>query len=120
MATFFTGDTHFGDPRALRFDHRPFATLDEHDAALVERWNAAVGPGDKMTDEQIKSLAEWLAATARRTNARSRLRGQVRRVASPRPDPTRLGRPPRRLCRSPNTNWVWNRVPPGPGPGWKR
>lgn len=48
MATFFTGDTHFGDPRALRFDHRPFATLDEHDAALVERWNAAVGAGDEV------------------------------------------------------------------------
>ena len=46
MTTFFTGDTHFGDMRVLRFDHRPFATLAEHDAALIARWNAAVAPGD--------------------------------------------------------------------------
>ena len=46
MTVFFTGDTHFGDMRVLRFDHRPFATLAEHDAALVERWNEVVGPGD--------------------------------------------------------------------------
>jgi len=48
VATFFTGDTHFGDMRVLRFDHRPFRTLAEHDAALVERWNAAVGPDDEV------------------------------------------------------------------------
>ena len=46
MATFFTSDTHFGDMRVLRFDHRPFANLAEHDEALVERWNERVGPGD--------------------------------------------------------------------------
>ncbi len=46
MALFFTSDTHFGDPRALRFDHRPFPDLDAHDAALVERWNATVCPHD--------------------------------------------------------------------------
>lgn len=32
--------------RALRFDHRPFATLDDHDAALVARWNEVVGFDD--------------------------------------------------------------------------
>ena len=46
MATFFTGDTHFGDMRALRFDKRPFKTLDEHDAALIAYWNGVVKPGD--------------------------------------------------------------------------
>ena len=46
MALFFTSDTHFGDPRALRFDHRPFPDLDAHDAGLIERWNTAVGPDD--------------------------------------------------------------------------
>ncbi len=46
MATYFTSDTHFGDMRVLRFDHRPFATLAEHDEALVARWNGRVGPGD--------------------------------------------------------------------------
>ena len=46
MAVFFTGDTHFGDPRALRFDHRPFPDLAAHDAGLIAAWNAAVGASD--------------------------------------------------------------------------
>ncbi len=46
MALFFTSDTHFGDPRALRFDHRPFPDLAAHDAGLIARWNAVVTPGD--------------------------------------------------------------------------
>lgn len=48
MAIFFTGDTHFGDLRVLRFDHRPFRTLAEHDAALIARWNETVGPNDEV------------------------------------------------------------------------
>src|SRR3954462_4483880 len=46
MTTFFTSDTHFGDPRVLRIDRRPFPSIPAHDAALVERWNAAVAPED--------------------------------------------------------------------------
>jgi calcineurin-like phosphoesterase family protein len=48
MAVLFTADTHFGDRRALRFDRRPFPDLAAHDAALVERWNETVGPGDEV------------------------------------------------------------------------
>jgi calcineurin-like phosphoesterase family protein len=46
MTVFFTSDTHFGDPRVLRIDRRPFASIPEHDAALVANWNATVGPDD--------------------------------------------------------------------------
>lgn len=46
MAVFFTSDTHFGDPRVLRLDRRPFADMAEHDEALVAAWNAVVAPGD--------------------------------------------------------------------------
>ena len=35
MAVFFTSDTHFGDPRVLRIDKRPFKTIPEHDEALI-------------------------------------------------------------------------------------
>ena len=48
MPAFFTSDTHFGDLRVLRFDHRPFRSLAEHDAALVARWNETVGPDDEV------------------------------------------------------------------------
>lgn len=48
MTVFFTSDTHFGDPRVLRIDKRPFKTIPEHDEALVTRWNEAVAPRDEV------------------------------------------------------------------------
>jgi calcineurin-like phosphoesterase family protein len=32
---FFTADTHFGDPRGIRIDRRPYGSIAEHDAVLV-------------------------------------------------------------------------------------
>ena len=46
MPVLFTSDTHFGDPRVLRIDRRPYPDLPAHDEALVARWNEAVAPGD--------------------------------------------------------------------------
>jgi calcineurin-like phosphoesterase family protein len=46
MAVFFTSDTHFGHASIIRSCQRPFASADEMDAALIARWNAAVGPRD--------------------------------------------------------------------------
>jgi len=43
---FFTGDTHFADPRVLRIDRRPFPDMASHDAAIVENWNVVVGQDD--------------------------------------------------------------------------
>jgi calcineurin-like phosphoesterase family protein len=48
VAIFFTSDTHFGDPRVLRIDQRPFVNIAEHDAALIARWNEAVRPDDEV------------------------------------------------------------------------
>jgi calcineurin-like phosphoesterase family protein len=46
VTIFFTGDTHFGDTRVLRFDHRPYPDLEAHDAGLIAAWNETVAPGD--------------------------------------------------------------------------
>ena len=43
---FFTSDIHFGQENVIRFDGRPFATVEEMDAELIRRWNAKVGKGD--------------------------------------------------------------------------
>ncbi len=43
---FFTSDLHFGHENVLRFDNRPFASVEEMDAELIRRWNAKVGKGD--------------------------------------------------------------------------
>lgn len=47
-------DTHFGHRNICRFTDergnkvRPFGDVDEMDEAMVERWNAVVGPEDKV------------------------------------------------------------------------
>jgi calcineurin-like phosphoesterase family protein len=47
---FFIGDTHFGHRGIIEFSEtkpfRPFATIEEHDAELVCRWNSIVAPKD--------------------------------------------------------------------------
>jgi calcineurin-like phosphoesterase family protein len=45
---FVISDTHFGHKKILEFEAvaRPFATIEEHDRALVERWNTVVKPKD--------------------------------------------------------------------------
>lgn len=48
MATFFTADTHFGDPHIMRQRGRFFDSVEAHDEALIARWNAIVGPGDEV------------------------------------------------------------------------
>ncbi len=46
--TFIIADTHFGHKKIIDFeaDYRPFATIEEHDAELIRRWNAVVKPKD--------------------------------------------------------------------------
>ena len=43
MSVFFIADTHFGDGNILRYENRPFATVEEMDQELVRRWNQKVG-----------------------------------------------------------------------------
>lgn len=72
--TFFTSDQHFGhrgvlSPRMAA--PRPFASVEEHDATLVARWNAVVRPGDtvwclgdfayKCTEDHARRLFARLA-----------------------------------------------------------
>jgi calcineurin-like phosphoesterase family protein len=45
---YFTGDTHFGDPRVLRIDKRPFKTVAAHDEALIGFWNEVVRSEDEL------------------------------------------------------------------------
>jgi calcineurin-like phosphoesterase family protein len=47
-ADLFHQDTHFGDARRIRVDKRPFASIAEHDAALIARWNEVVGQQDEI------------------------------------------------------------------------
>lgn len=44
--TWFTADTHFGHAKIIEYCKRPFASVEEMDAVIIERWNARVRPTD--------------------------------------------------------------------------
>jgi calcineurin-like phosphoesterase family protein len=52
---YFTSDTHFGDPRVLRIDRRPFQTMALHDEELVRIWNSVVS-----NDDDIWHLGDFM------------------------------------------------------------
>ena len=43
---FYIADWHYNHANILAYDNRPFKTVEEMDAALVERWNATVTSAD--------------------------------------------------------------------------
>ncbi|WEX75552.1 metallophosphoesterase family protein [Sinorhizobium numidicum] len=55
---YFTSDTHFADPRVLRIDRRPFATVAEHDAALIRNWNSVV-----QEEDEIWHLGDFMSSS---------------------------------------------------------
>ena len=46
MKVFMISDTHFGDERILRYENRPFSSVEEMDKAIIENWNQVVGEED--------------------------------------------------------------------------
>ncbi|WEJ32738.1 metallophosphoesterase family protein [Devosia sp. SD17-2] len=47
MTHYFISDTHFGhDTAALEYSGRPFDTIEEHDAYLIDKWNKVVTSSD--------------------------------------------------------------------------
>lgn len=44
----FVGDLHLGHANIIRYCDRPFATIEEHDAALLGQWRRVVCPEDVM------------------------------------------------------------------------
>ena len=42
----YISDWHYGHQNILAFDNRPFKTVEDMNAALIERWNSAVGASD--------------------------------------------------------------------------
>lgn len=46
MTLWFVSDTHFGHANIINYCQRPFASTEEMDEAMIERWNAVVRPSD--------------------------------------------------------------------------
>lgn len=45
---YFTSDLHLQHQREFLYKPRGFSSIEEHDAAIVERWNATVGDDDEV------------------------------------------------------------------------
>jgi calcineurin-like phosphoesterase family protein len=76
MATFFIADTHFGDAHLVERRRRGFASLEAHDAALIERRNVRVGAQDEvwhLGDFAAHASREHCAAVFARLNGIKRL-----------------------------------------------
>lgn len=74
---FFTSDTHFYHVGILYHCKRPFACVGEMNEALVERWNARVGPRDT-----VYHLGDVLwGSNANRMDLLHRLNGRIYLVA---------------------------------------
>lgn len=43
---FYISDLHFGHKNAIKFDNRPFSSVEEMNEILVQRWNKVVHPED--------------------------------------------------------------------------
>lgn len=43
---YYTADLHFGYEKILQAAHRPFSTIEEMDACLIENWNSVVSAND--------------------------------------------------------------------------
>lgn len=46
MAIFTSADSHFGHKNILRYCHRPFLSIEEHDNTIIDNINNVVGPND--------------------------------------------------------------------------
>jgi calcineurin-like phosphoesterase family protein len=65
---FFTSDQHFGHSGARSLYRRPFASVAEMDQAMIDRWNAAVAPGDEvwhLGDFAVRQSPERIASLLR-------------------------------------------------------
>ena len=46
MRNYYIADTHFGHANCIKFDNRPFETVDEMDNTIMQNWNAVVQKED--------------------------------------------------------------------------
>lgn len=71
---FFTSDLHFGHENVIRFDNRPFDTVEEMDEEMIKHWNAKVGKSDIV---YVLGDFIWKAATNEAVSIIRRLNGQI-------------------------------------------
>lgn len=65
MQTFFTSDTHFDHKNVIQYCNRPFSSVEEMNATMVEKWNSVVSRKDTVyhlgdfTLGDIRHFIKW-------------------------------------------------------------
>lgn len=81
---FVTSDHHFGHARICELAGRPFSSVEEMNAVMIERWNALVGPDDvvlHLGDLALGPIVQSVALTARLNGKRLLVPGNHDRVS---------------------------------------
>ena len=73
--TWFTADLHVGHAAIIGLCNRPFLDISEHDAVIIDNWNARVAPGDDVyvVGDFCWSGPETVAHTLRKLRGRKHL-----------------------------------------------
>ncbi len=69
MAIFFIADTHFTEENIIKYENRPFASVQDMNESLIEKWNARV------CDEDIVYVLGDFGALEQEKEILTRLRG---------------------------------------------
>lgn len=82
---FVTSDHHFGHARISELAHRPFASVDEMNATMIERWNALVSTDDvvlHLGDLALGPIEDSVGLTAQLNGRRLLVPGNHDRVST--------------------------------------
>jgi len=71
---FFTADHHFSHKNVIKYCKRPFNSVEEMDAVMIERWNAVVNPDDTVYHLGDFTLGDYEIFM----NARKKLKGKIK------------------------------------------
>lgn len=85
MSRFFTSDTHFSHARIIELSGRPFGSIEEMNAELIENWNRVVGKDDEvyhLGDLALGTIADSLPATSQLNGRKFLVPGNHDRVST--------------------------------------
>ncbi|WP_454170696.1 metallophosphoesterase [Microbacterium paulum] len=84
IVDFVSSDHHFGHARISELARRPFASVDEMDAVLIDRWNSTVAPDDvvlHLGDVALGPIEQSIALTSHLHGRRYLVPGNHDRVS---------------------------------------
>ena len=75
MSIFFTADTHFHHKNIIKYEDRPFTSIEEMNETMIKKWNAKVKPNDSIyiIGDFIFSDGETANKLIKRLNGRKQL-----------------------------------------------